>query len=425
MSIVMGRDRKRLPGVMIAFFLVLFLLFMGSTNNVDSTSPFEAHETLPERTEVTMSVGYEVSISGGKVVEMEVRSAIPLITYPKDTDMGFVMQEITDIRYSPDNAVISNHGENSISTWRVEHENGSFRFRVTVDAILNTHVWDIDSDDSGTVEDIPGFYDDLYLGKAWPVDLDKDGEIDLDDEKREIFRYDPTHPDIISLTEGLTKDTDNVYEKVRKVYEHIQDRFSITTHEQWLQDRAVYADYPKWASGCLSDGYGDNDDLSLLMASMLRSIGIPAWIELGFVYDVDSGDWTGNAHVNVVLPVKEDEGYVPVVAPIDIYHKEFLIRDPYRITDWIDDGSYYDVDGELVYNLDHYYNYFMVTRVPIVMVDIEYTLEAISFKESGSVELGEDGVESEAGFGIPALSPLLLSLSLILAIPVRRRFLKR
>jgi hypothetical protein len=120
------------------------------------------------------------------------------------------------------------------------------------------------------------------------------------------------------------------------------------------------------------------------MASFCRAVGVPAWLEIGYLYDPIENSWGGHGWFNVVIPLKNGG---TVVAPIDPVNHEFLFRDPYRITDWIDTGGMIaNEDGELVFNLDYYYNYFKVEKPNSVSVSGPgISSRSIEFKEHGKI----------------------------------------
>jgi hypothetical protein len=120
-----------------------------------------------------------------------------------------------------------------------------------------------------------------------------------------------------------------------------------------------------------------------------------------------------------------------VIAPIDPVNSEFLFRDPYRITDWIDTGGLVNVGGEEVFNLDHYYNFFTIKRSSGVAYDIEITTNSLRFEKHGRLKMFVDErIEpgnlpgSQTPLPAPAPSVLLLSpLLIMLMVPPVRVFL--
>ncbi len=434
----------------------------GIENLKDLMRPYMS---FPEWVNVTMRIDYPVDISirgpDGIVSEMEIHVASPFDMPQSENSQGgsYVIQDVLDVQFTPENNLdLSDHTKNDgssnigyngdfnnevnrITGWKVVDEIGpDLLFSVSYNLTLHTHKWEMDREDSGKISDIPQDLKDRYNGRNWMVDLNKDGEPDKDNEGNDLYRYDPEDPEIISIAEEITKDEDTVFGKVEAIYDYMQEEFTYTTAAQREDDREQYKDYPKWATGCLADGYGDCDDQSLLMASLCRAIGIPAWLEIGYLYDPLGDSWGGHGWFNVAIPYYTDNGELaerPAIVPIDPVNHEFLFRDPYRITDWVDDGSFInDPDKEEpIFNLDYYYNYFSVSRRGDTTVTIEPETRSVNYEEHGSIKRYYDN-ELDPGnlpgtqqqLDLPELSPLLVLVPvslLIIAIPIRPLLSKR
>lgn len=435
--------------------LVLILLFapwgpleaVREKTGIDSLKDLmRPYMKFPEWVNVTMTINYNIDIDGGRVDTMRIQVAPPFdIPFENDTEpKSYVLQDVLDVTFQPENTVPLmdyDREQNRISGWEINDERGPrIYLKVTYDLTLHAHKWKVSEEDSGVISDIPKFYTDRYLGQDWMVDLNNDDIPDKDRYGNDLYRYDPKDENITRIAQDLTKDEETVYGKVKAIYDYMQEEFTYTTAAQREADKPVYKDYPKWATGCLADGYGDCDDQSLLMASLCRAVDIPAWLEIGYLYDPNQGTWGGHGWFNVAIPVKDDEGVLledPVVAPIDPVNHEFLFRDPYRITDWIDDGGHRTVPGKdtPVFNLDYYYNYFSVTRPGHVDVSISQTTDSDKYEEHGSLKIYSDekldpgnlpGTQQQ--LDLPTLSPLLVMAPislLLIAIPIGRSFRKR
>ncbi|MBN1389916.1 MAG: transglutaminase domain-containing protein [Candidatus Thermoplasmatota archaeon] len=392
---------------------------------------------FPEWTNVSVTLAYDVVVSGGRATEIEIHVATPF-DIPFDPGPGktrdYLIQDVQNVQFTPSsNMAINdwNTEKNVISGWVINNIRGEFRYEVTIDMTLHAYQWDIDEEDSGTLQEIPVEYVDRYCVNAWAV-KDDDGTI-------EHYRYEPLDPVIKRTAEQLTSDEPTVLGKVKAIFEWMEDHFNYTSPEERQRDRLVYGDYPKWATGCLSDWYGDCDDQSLLMASLCRAVGIPAWLEIGYLYDPSPTNedptqkWGGHGWFSVLIPLKDSDDFV--IANIDPVNHEFLFRDPYRFTDWVDDGTYMNVNGEDVYNLDYYYNYFSSSAPSGVVVDPSPSTISNSFERHGSIKVYTDRPLTDGNLpgtqqqfsSLPTPSPLLLApLSLLfLAVPIRRAFLKR
>ncbi len=397
------------------------------------------YREFPEWTNVSIRINYNVEASGGFADEINIQVAPPFDIPSSNSDETFVAQDVLDVQLSTETVETRvyaplpfgdfNTKMNQISGWKLTHFRGEASFEAEFHAKLYYHSWDIDEEDSGTIADIEDRYKDLYLDDEWEVD-------DNDDGIPEQYRYHPGSPIVKSTAHTLTDGEDTVLEKVKAIYDWIQDNFNYTRDDQREIDRIKYGAYPKWPEGCIADWYGDCDDQSLLMASLCRAVGIPAWLEIGYLYEKSTGQWGGHGWFNVVIPVRQPGGgFKQVVAPIDPVNSEFLYRDPYRITDWVDNGtSFIDEDGDLTFNLDYYYNYFSETSSHSTRVSSQppiYT--SLKFEEHGRVkEYVKSQVDyaqvdgSQKDFGLPTPNPLLLApLGFLLLVPAVRTKIAR
>jgi len=100
-----------------------------------------------------------------------------------------------------------------------------------------------------------------------------------------------------------------------------------------IYDQYMYSSRPKSDLRVNNDKYGDCDDQSLLMISMCRAVGIPAWLECGALFDPTLKQWEAHGWANVMLPLK---GGGTALATIDAVNHQFLVRDANRFTEWID-----------------------------------------------------------------------------------------
>ncbi|MGQ9582033.1 MAG: transglutaminase-like domain-containing protein [Thermoplasmatota archaeon] len=166
--------------------------------------------------------------------------------------------------------------------------------------------WKIKPEASGTVSDVPAAYS-AYLGECW--------------------KFQPRDPAVTQLAQRLAGGASNVLEKVSRIYEYIN------SHIKYMSNSP---EEPKDPARTLSDGNGDCDDQSYLMGSLLRAQGVPAWMELGLLYDSSKRAWGGHAWLRVYIPLRSGGGEV---VNIDPANDQFLFRDSYRLTDYIDDGD--------------------------------------------------------------------------------------
>jgi hypothetical protein len=117
---------------------------------------------------------------------------------------------------------------------------------------------------------------------------------------------------------------------------------------------------------------------------LCRAQGIPAWADYGLLYDPGANELGLHSWLNVVIPVKTNNGMNNEICCIDVVNDEFLLRDPYRITEWTDTGTTMDYYGDEIYNLEYYMNYFSTVKSPIVSISISEDTDIIDVEEAGS-----------------------------------------
>jgi transglutaminase-like putative cysteine protease len=178
--------------------------------------------------------------------------------------------------------------------------------------------WSLDASKSGTVSQIPAGYA-KYLGAEW--------------------KFAPNDATISKLAADLAGGTNNTFEKVQRIYSYIHDNIAYQTNSPAE---------PKDPTQTLSEKAGDCDDQSFLLGSLLRAQGIPAWLEMGLLYDQTQRAWGGHAWLRTYIPSASGAGHE---VQIDPANDEFLFRDSFRLTDYIDDG-----------NGDHLENYYISWR---------------------------------------------------------------
>jgi transglutaminase-like putative cysteine protease len=166
--------------------------------------------------------------------------------------------------------------------------------------------WELGSKDSGTTAQVPPSYS-KYLGDCW--------------------KFTPSEPSISGLAAQIVGNTTNVFDKVVRIYEYTHQNIAYLSNSP---------EEPKSPTRTLAERNGDCDDQSFFMGSLLRSQGVPAWMELGLLYDQSTSQWGGHAWLRVLIPLTSGEERV---VNIDPANNEFLFRDPYRMTDYIDDGD--------------------------------------------------------------------------------------
>lgn len=335
------RGLYQLLGILLP--LILFFAIFQSGLIDDLVNP-TAYTVYPESVEFTVKRSTTISCTKGES-EYELRIPKPISIKVIDEGNSDYLQKILSVTPS------SNHDEiNDIYFWNEKIESGeSHTISITYRIKALTHQWDIDERDSGTISDIPQNYIDKYstTENEWLIET--------------------TNPDVKKLAKQLTQDKSNVYEKIKAIYDYFQENFGYE-----VLDRE-----PQTCTRTLQIQRGDCDDQSILFSAMCRSIGIPVWLEFGFIYDKNKNQWGGHGWTTVVIPLKNGNIATP---HIDIVNKKFMWQDCYRITEWVDDGN-----GE---NLKNYYDYFHSSSKPGTQLTItEPYFNTIELKTFGTVKI--------------------------------------
>ncbi len=238
--------------------------------------------------------------------------------------------------------------------------------------------WAINKANSGYLDDIPGEYLKKYVdtptdGDQWLI-TNSDGQpqgIDIPGYQTPItYRIQPTHPDIQHLAAEWTEGKSTVFEKVEAIYDKLDSDLEYLTLATGEPPKNCLETWSQQTGGC--------DDQSILFISLCRAIGIPAWLVGGVLYDPFYDVWVGHGWAQCLIPLKEG-GYI--TPTVDVVNNHFLVRDPARMTDWVDDGS--------PESLEEYYSSWTYTYDGDGnQVDINDFYTAIDFKaESNGISI--------------------------------------
>ena len=162
--------------------------------------------------------------------------------------------------------------------------------------VTYTVVYDITSNDSprpqlnassaGTMSNIPAALVANYTGSTdtfWPNDTK-----------------------IADLARSLTAGQPTVLGKVTRLVQWFHANVTYATHE-----------LPNYPNQTLQQRTGDCDDQSILLISMLRSLGIPAYLEIGVVFDSTGGgsETVWNGHLAITETGLAWHGWTMVYTP--------------------------------------------------------------------------------------------------------------
>jgi len=337
----------------VTVLVILMLLWFYTGGNIMEAFIPKSGRVYPEDTEFT------------------VKKTIILTSEADGTDMTYDLylpenndfQEVLDIEMNPQGHV------NYTNTLNIEWEyedvpNGQSR-RIEINYTISTEAkkQKMSSSDSGTIGDIPAQFVDDYI----PASKNEQGASATAingqqwwNDDQGVWTIDPMNPEVQLKATELGEGKVNVYDLVKSVYEWTRNRWSYST---------IGGDL-KTCQEMLGSESGDCDDQSVVMISVLRAMGIPAWLELGVLYNKPVNSWGGHGWANAVIP----KGGSYVIAQIDVVNDEFMFRDPWRFTEYVDDG-----DG---YLLNQYYAVFHIVGGD---ASFEVKYHTVDYEEDGEI----------------------------------------
>jgi hypothetical protein len=382
-----GMSGKTIVAAIVAIFLVILLLLIyfaptpefqevkDRLMNLEEdipTTPFLRE--YPEGVEFEFDKNVVVSATGSFSYTIKVSSPMDL---PYGPDLLQDVLSVVPSKAPTEGSPSPESTSNIMMVWEESLSGGSSSLTVDYHVKTKTKVWEMDGSQSDTVADINQSWKDAYNHDEWRIDQDGDGvldpEDDLDGDGSWDFRIEPTNPAIAGLSAELTGGKTNVYDKVRAIYEYL------ISDEVLDYETVRGGGLPKACTTTLDELRGDCDDYSILFVSLCRAADIPARLHLGLLYDPGNSEWIGHGWSGVYIPLSTGGAFVGVV---DVVNKQFLFRDPYRVTDWIDTGGHIIDGGESVENLDYYYYSFTYSGSGSKQTD-EY--QTVSYKPYGKV----------------------------------------
>jgi hypothetical protein len=339
------------------------------------------YQEIPDRAEFSVERVFTIDAEG----PLNYTLYLPI---PQDLDIdGENTQELVNVEFSPKYSEKLGGTEDKW-VWHNDLRSGEKNTIKIVYHFKTAKIeWDTSIKKSGTINDIPNVISKRYGGDQWPVpnfededgvDTDFDGVPDTkdvdDDNDGEVdkYRIEPGNDQIQQKLLDILKDNDlysgndltaighlNVYKVVKAIYDFIDNTCVYpqppkVTNSELNYDYQTYGGYPKWATGTLDPEFGksrgDCDDQSILFISLCRAAGIPAMLEIGALYNIQTDTWEGHGWANVFIPYStsyaKDKGVEYVTPMVDIVNDIFLVRDPNRYSEWVDDGVRGYIDPE-------------------------------------------------------------------------------
>jgi hypothetical protein len=387
--------------VIVILILILLYMFRGPILEwlENPQAPSLMYQEYPEGVDFTVKKDMDLVVSQD-TISYTLKSACP-----KDYVMGdFYLQDVKDVDTNP----TPNTGTPDISSrtqeimiWQEDNFVGSKNFAATYTIRTRFYKWEFDEESSGDIADIPAGLKNQYNHDEWKIDNDRDdfldNDEDIDRDGEWDYKIEPSNPQIRNLARNLAGGESNVYLVVKSFYDYLT--------KEILDYVPAAQGLPKDCITTLKDKFGDCDDYSILLISLCRSVNIPAWLELGVLYDRQREQWGGHGWAKVAIPFDGGITYVT----IDIVNKQFLFHDPYRFIEWIDTGGDVTVteNGETKQynNLDYYYHSFSYRSYgsPSISSPDTNNFETLSLSEFG--EKQRIPVEGEGPGGGLCLTP--------------------
>ncbi len=356
------RARIIAKAIAIAVVLIVVYVFLPSISSLIENPPGATYMILPQKVEFQFE----------RIIDISARTYTINLTIPSNSP--YQKLSVEDMSSYPKSV---NNGYNR--TWWSYSLSGASQIRIKYTGTTYTKVWHIKTSDG--VDKIPQSLKEQYNHREY---LESSGTLS--------YVIDPEP--FKEITSNITKGDSSVVGKLRDIYDFMVENFHYKAERTGAPNTAVQT----WNAR-----EGDCDELSFVFVSMARSIGIPAWVEYGFLYD--GSTWGQHAWVGTVVPHDGKLDYVNIDVTAEVGRKDlgrgFLIRDPFRITEWVEDGN--------SKHLSSYYNFLTYTSPP----DLTYH-ESINV-----LQMNEEGQEKVfVGNGIPSWLMFLIFLVIILVVIV-------
>ena len=267
------------------------------------------------------------------------------------------------------------HGRNEIDIFEWYNINRSVTLEMETHATAYRHEWNYDAEDIGNIGDIDFYTYERYLEPAW--EMDKVGD--------PYNLYDPYDLEVSTRAKELKGSTQNVRDITYNFLEWIAEEIEFSSISEMDMDQITYGGWSKPPYQTLADGHGTADDITFLFASMCRSVGIPAWMEFGYIIREGGNDIEGGSWPVFVLPVRTQSGF-EMVEVRSTPHEAPYLKFPPALIEWADTGDNIIFKGESCYNLEFALTYIETTKPRVVEVEVDLRTESISFRENGPWE---------------------------------------
>lgn len=323
MSEVIRRAGRTLLVLAVVLLIVLLLLLPPTQDLLRGIflDPFSPRYPQEVRMEVARTLTLDAN--GGEVLDYSIRAPKPVSV----TSDGVYLQRLQRLSLSPSPDGSLDRGSYETMVWEGKGLTDVFTLRITMEVAQTLKVWELDEKSVLDRGQIPQYYSDRYLGDQWRIVVQD--------------------PAIETLRQMIVGDEENVYLIARSIYE-------------WMDSNIDYhiwtgTDGPLTSVETYREGKGDCDDQSILFCALARSAGVPAWLQLGALYDRSTGMMGGHAWVQMFMPTKEGGTNVT----IDIVNDRFLVWMPNLLCEYTDTG-----DPDDLFDAYHHVRYSVPISTP-------------------------------------------------------------
>jgi len=308
--------------------------------------PFQ--KSYPEYTTFTVEQTLTVDANGGIVLNYTVDIPLPKTIQQQ----GHPLQQVIEVTADPEPGDVKDRYGYDWAEWTGSGpvEQGTKSITIRYQMKVSTFIWNLGPDEVGNVSDIPSSLKNAYLGDEWRIIVD--------------------HPDIQALASDLVGGERNVLKGFQAIYAWVGENIDYPS--------GASSSLPQTSIQTLESRVGDCDDQAILFCAVARAAGIPAWLQLGILFDQSRGNWGGHGWVQAYLPLRSGGG---VNATIDTVNKDFLVWRPNRFADFTDDGNASHLED---YYFSFYCTYDPASYPPGQTPEFGQTFETIEYSESGN-----------------------------------------
>lgn len=312
---------RKAVGALVAIVAIVLVLVLLLTPMVQSALfdliffPFQ--KKVPAS--VTFEVEREITISanGGSIINFTLD--VPEIPDLEASDRD--MQTVLNLSYSPEPTSSEFRYGKDWAVWQHDElsDEQSYRVSIVYEMRVEAVLWDLDSSLSANLTELPHGLTDRYLLDEWKIIV--------------------SDPLVQSTADNIVKGEVNVHSILSAINAWIVDHIGYPSESRTAD--------PYSSVQTLHSMVGDCDDQAILFCALARASGVPAWLQLGAMYDKTEREWVGHGWVQTYVPLREGGGEK---VTIDTVNRDFMIWKPNRFAEYTDDGN-----GEHLY--DYYYSF--------------------------------------------------------------------